>query len=98
MSIFLIGTGLAALGLAGYFLTRPKPAPFHVDYPIKKMRMFGLDDAFPIFHFVLSNIPESTRRNLVVKMGAPKPNELKDRSEVPLRPMHLLHASDVVTP
>ena len=76
----LVGTGIAAMGVGGYIVTRPKPAPFHVAYPPLKIKVPGCDDAFPFVHFMMSNIPESMRKKLVVKMGAPKPNELKDRS------------------
>jgi len=75
----LFGSGLTAVGCGAYAATRPKPAPFHVEYPPLKIRVPGCEDAFPYLHFIMSNIPEKMRRSLVVKLGAPKGNELKDR-------------------
>ena len=79
MSFFLYGTGLAVAGVGAWVMSRPKPEPFHVTNvkPID-MKVCGMN-AFPIFQFIFRNLPDSTRQNFAVKMGAPKPNEVKDR-------------------
>ena len=77
----LVGTGLTALGVGGFVATRPKPAPFHAAYPPLKIKILDFD-VFPYFHFMMSNIPETWRQKLVVKMNAPKPDEIKDRFAV----------------
>ena len=77
----LYGTGLALAGIGAWVMTRPKPALFHVpNVPPVKMKVGGIN-TFPLFNFVMRNLPDATRKSSAVKMAAPKPNEVKDRSD-----------------
>ena len=81
LSCFLVGSAVILMGLAAYLFLRPKPPPFHVNYPPVVINAGFLGNIFPLFRFVMTLIPESMRKSLVVKMGAPKPDDkLRDRS------------------
>ena len=70
---------VAAVAAVAFVATRPKPAPFHVQVPQSMEMKIGGYDIFPAFHFIMSNLPEKTRKKLLVKKLAPKPNEQMDR-------------------
>ena len=75
----LIGTGLMATGVGAWAVSRPKPAPFRVDnVPPVVMKAAGIN-IFPAISFVMRNIPDEKRRSFMAEMGAPKPNEVRDR-------------------
>ena len=79
LSKLLYGSGAVAAGLGAYVASRPKPTPFHVDNVPPFVFEVGGMDIFPLIQFVGRNLPDSTRRKFVTKMGAPRPNETKDR-------------------
>ena len=75
----LYGTGLVAAGVGAWALSRPEPAPFHVEkVPPVIIKVWGLN-VFPLLQFVMKHLPDQMRRKFVAKMNAPKPDEMKDR-------------------
>jgi len=70
MIIIIILAGLLSL----YFLLKPKVKPFHVAVKPVEMKMMGID-MFPVFHFMMSVMPDGMRKSTVTKQNAPKPGK-----------------------
>jgi len=62
MIILLIMVGIISL----YFLLRPRVKPFHVNVEPMVMKMMGVN-MFPVFHFMMSIMPASMRKQTVTK-------------------------------
>ena len=69
---------VVVVAVVAFVASRPKPAPFHVPVPPMEMKMGGYD-IFLAFHFIMSILPDKTRKKYLVKKFAPKPNEQMDR-------------------
>jgi len=79
MIILLIMVGMISL----YFLLKPSVKPFHVNVEPMVMKMKGVN-MFPMFHFMMSIMPASMRKQTVTKENAPKPGKKAPRDRYDL--------------
>merc|ERR1711892_1232661 len=87
MIILLIIAGIILFIIAGiislYFLLKPRVKPFHVNVEPMVMKMMGVN-MFPVFHFMMSIMPASMRKQTVTNENAPKPGKKAPRDRYDL--------------
>ena len=57
---------VVVVAVVAFVASRPKPAPFHVPVPPMEMKIGGYD-IFLAFYFIMSILPEKTRKKYRLK-------------------------------